>query len=498
MIWTLDEPSQLDAVWQLIEKKYSLEQSASGTTVLQVLDDFEHQILRSGAVLTRQDEHYRLTTSNRDFDMQRVEPFLFAHDLDAGEFQQQLGKLIGVRKLQLVASERLQTSNVTIRDKETKLVLRLEVMKGEDCCFVKLRAIRGYEKVAHRVRSLLVEQGAKLDERPLARLLLKASNFSLSTYTAKPEFALNPMMPSREAVRSMVSGMLSIARENEAGVINDGDDTEYLHDYRVCLRKARSLISLLKEVFPAEVQQDLKQRLGDVARRTNELRDLDVYLLEQDRYAKLIPASLGSGIPVMFEDFKKTHEKAYSSVCRWFNSKPYDQEMQSLLAFFSAADDVPVTDASEQPIKSLVTRKILKRYRNICKLGLAITPETQDAEVHELRIEAKKLRYLLEFFAGLYQARKIKQLVSRLKVLQDNLGRFNDFSVQQDSLNTYLQGHQTNAEMAKSIGALLMVLAQKQTEERSHVEERFAGFANQVTANLVHELFDQVSVGASK
>jgi CHAD domain-containing protein len=121
---------------------------------------------------------------------------------------------------------------------------------------------------------------------------------------------------------------------------------------------------------------------------------------------------------------------------------------------------------------------------------LAITPETQDEEVHELRIEAKKFRYLLEFFATLYQTKKIKQLVNRLKVLQDNLGRFNDFSVQQESLNTYLQGHQNNAEMAKSIGALLMVLAQKQIEERGHVEERFAGFANAVTAKLVHELFD--------
>jgi CHAD domain-containing protein len=490
MIWTLNEPSRLDTVWQLIGEKYSLEQSRPGTTVFQVMDDFEHHILRSGAALTRHDEHYRLATSKRNIDLERAEPFLFANELEAGEFQQQLGKLIGVRKLQLVASEQLQTSKVTIRDKETKMVLRLDVMKGRDCCFIKLQPIRGYEKVAHRVRFLLAEQGAKLDELPIARVLLNASNFSLSTYTAKPEFALDPMMPSREAVRSMVSSMLSIARENEAGVINDGDDTEYLHDYRICLRKARSLISLLKEVYPAEIQQNLKQRLGDVARRTNELRDLDVYLLEQGNYARLIPESLGNGIPLMFEDFRKTHEKAYASVCRWFNSKSYDQEMRSLQAFFSAVDEAPATSASEQPIKSLVTRKILKRYRNICKLGLAITPQTQDAEVHELRIEAKKFRYLLEFFATLYKTRKIKQLVSRLKVLQDNLGRFNDFSVQQDSLNAYLQSHQNNAEMAKSIGALLMVLAQKQIEERSHVEERFAGFADQVTEELVHELFD--------
>jgi hypothetical protein len=352
MIWTLNEPSRLDAVWQLLGKKYSLERSESGATLLQVLDDFEHSILRSDAVLTRHGEHYRLATSKRDIDFEPVKPFLFAHELEAGEFQQQLGRLIGVRKLQPVASEQLQTSNVTIRDKETKLLLRLEVMNGGDCCFIRLRPIRGYEKVADRVRLLLAEQGAILDELPIARVLLNAGNFSLSTYTAKPEFALDPMMPSRAAVRSMISSMLSIARENEAGVINDGDDTEYLHDYRICLRKARSLISLLKEVYPAEIQQTLKQRLGDVARRTNELRDLDVYLLEQDRYANLIPDSLGAGIPVMFEDFKKTHEKAYTAVCRWFGSKEYDLEMHSLGAVFSAADEVPNPETLSQYLQT--------------------------------------------------------------------------------------------------------------------------------------------------
>ena len=490
MIWRLNEPSRLDAVWQLLGKKYALEHSAAETTLLQVLDDFEHHILRSGAVLTRDGEHYRLTTSNSNVDLEREEPFLFANELETGAFQQQLGRLIGVRKLRLVASEQMQTANVTIRDKETKLLLRLEVMNGRNCCFIKLRPIRGYEKAAHRVRLLLARQGAKLDERPIARLLLQASNFSLSTYKAQPVFALDPMLPSRPTVRSMMRSMLCIARANEAGVINDGDDTEHLHDYRICLRKARSLISLLKEVYPAEIRQALKQQLSDAARQTNELRDLDVYLQEQDRYANLIPESLRVGIPVMFEDFKQAHEKAHTSVCHWFNSKAYDLEMQRLEAFFSAADEVPATSASAQPIKSLVTRKILQRYRNIRKLGLAITPETQDTEIHRLRIETKKFRYLLEFFATLYKPKKIKQLVNRLKVLQDNLGRFNDYSMQQNSLNTYLKGDQNNVEMAKSLGALLMVLAQKQIEERSHVEEYFAEFANKVTAKLVHELFD--------
>ena len=41
---------------------------------------------------------------------------------------------------------------------------------------------------------------------------------------------------------------------------------------------------------------------------------------------------------------------------------------------------------------------IWKRYRKVCKLARSITPDTPDEIVHDLRIDCKKLRYLMEFF----------------------------------------------------------------------------------------------------
>ena len=40
------------------------------------------------------------------------------------------------------------------------------------------------------------------------------------------------------------------ARRYEAGILHD-EDPEFLHQYRVCLRRTRAIISLLKELFPA-------------------------------------------------------------------------------------------------------------------------------------------------------------------------------------------------------------------------------------------------------
>jgi len=50
-------------------------------------------------------------------------------------------------------------------------------------------------------------------------------------------------------------------------------------------------------------------------------------------------------------------------------------------------------------------------------------------KLHEPGKTCKKLRYLMEFFQGLYPVTKIGELILVLKGLQDKLGAFNDLYV---------------------------------------------------------------------
>ena len=68
---------------------------------------------------------------------------------------------------------------------------------------------------------------------------------------------------------------------------------------------------------------------------------------------------------------------------------------------------------------------------------LEIDDDSPDEALHRLRIDAKKLRYLLEFFRALYPPKEIGAVVGALKSLQDNLGDFNDLSVQQGAMRGF-------------------------------------------------------------
>ena len=78
-------------------------------------------------------------------------------------------------------------------------------------------------------------------------------------------------------------------RQNEAGIRADWD-TEFLHDFRVAIRRTRSALSQIKGVLPVDAVEHFKDAFRELGRSTNRLRDLDVYLLEEETYRAMLPA----------------------------------------------------------------------------------------------------------------------------------------------------------------------------------------------------------------
>lgn len=133
----------------------------------------------------------------------------------------------------------------------------------------------------------------------------------------------------------------------------------------------------------------------------------------------------------------------------------------------------------------------MKRYKKIRKAALKITADTPDDDIHSLRIDCKKLRYLLYFFGGLFDGKQPKRAGKQLKRLQDRLGIFNDLSVQQNYLETYLDEieHKANKDiyLIAALGGLIATLHRMQIasrEESIHELHVFSSRANR-------ELFDQ-------
>ena len=184
--------------------------------------------------------------------------------------------------------------------------------------------------------------------------------------------------------------------------------------------------------------------------------------------------------------------EAQAVLAEHLGSKAYGKEIKALAKLFSRRKKLlPGPDASRVSY-DFACGLIWKRYRKIGRLAADITADTPDAEIHELRIECKKLRYLMEFFGPVFPQDDFRDILKPLKKLQDSLGLFNDMAVQQARLLSFsdtLGEEPRKFEIVQSLGALVVVLHQKQVAERERIVAAFADFHDDRTRRTFRQLF---------
>ncbi len=322
--------------------------------------------------------------------------------------------------------------------------------------------------------------------------LLSAIGVVPQPFSIKPDILLPADISARAAASFIISTMISKLRLTESGIIKD-IDSEYLHHYRVGLRMIRAAVVQLKEVFPADDVASLKERFGSLARQTNYLRDLDVFVLDKDRYMNLLPESLRNGLLPMFSDFENNRVKEVERISAWLSGKTYQKEISELESLFENGYSTIETQYSEQPTIELAVAKIQKRYKKIQYASAQITHSTPDEDIHSLRIDCKKLRYLLYFFDNLFNKKQAKVAGNHLKSLQNKLGVFNDLTVQKLFLENYLYKIEHKPEkdilLIASLGGLISSLHTMQIQEREKCITELAIFSNAENRQLFKTTF---------
>jgi CHAD domain-containing protein len=360
----------------------------------------------------------------------------------------------------------------------------------------RLLPLFGYEAEAARVVEHLVRRGAQTSGDGPVEALLRHVGRVPKKYTLRPVFGLGMDTPAREAVGRIVRSILGIAERNVPGIVNDLD-TEFLHDYRICLRKVRSVLSLVKDVYPAEETGRMRKILGDLARQTNRLRDLDVYLLARDEYVGLLPPVLRPALDGMFKDFLAEREREVRRTVSKMRAASTRRHLREVEEHFSAETPHEPSPAAGLPVGPLVFRRIYKRYLKIRRIAAGIGAETPDEAVHRLRIECKKLRYLMEFFAELFPKEEGAVMLRLLRRLQNRLGEFNDALVQQRNLMNYWERKRSGSGVALGVGGLVAVLYRRQQQARGLIDEALEGFCGGSTAAAFKHAFKQASASAA-
>ncbi len=358
--------------------------------------------------------------------------------------------------------------------------------------FFALSAYRGYEdEIAHIEKSLMNNKDIDriLEFRELFKEMMHAAGHTVQDYSSKISLTLDPNAPIHESARRLLHFTFSVMRLNEAG-IKKNIDSEFLHDYRVAIRRTRSILKQLKGVFDAGETAHYLNLFRDLGKRTNELRDKDVYLLQQATYCQYLTPSLQPSLKIFFDNIAASRKMLHRQFSRYLSSDAYKSFLEEWETYLNRPSH---TEPEQIPYASLSTRSIAvetikKAWKKVIRHGRLVSQETTDAELHGLRIYCKKLRYLLEFFASIFPYKTINPVIRQLKELQDNLGDFVDFTVQLRFLHEQLTLMPADKLLAASTGGLIAILFQKQEEARLKFHKTFRSFDHEQTSQLFHDL----------
>src|SRR5262249_54952904 len=130
-------------------------------------------------------------------------------------------------------------------------------------------------------------------------------------------------------------------------------------------------------------------------------------------------------------DFTLRREKTYAALADFVRSKRFRRTLLDVAEWVEAGPWIRTRTETELPIRKHAA-DVLAKFRKQIRTSGGDLPELDTPERHKLRIKAKKLRYLIEFFGGVFPGHKnIKRrqaALNSLKTLQDTLGSLNDIA----------------------------------------------------------------------
>ncbi|KOR23487.1 CHAD domain-containing protein [Burkholderia cenocepacia] len=212
---------------------------------------------------------------------------------------------------------------------------------------------------------------------------------------------------------------------NECGVL-DRDDPEFVHQMRVALRRLRTLMRF----FPRFTDRQWKDTLGVdlrwLAKLLGTVRDWDVFATES------LPALIaadggGSDWDGTLDAARAQSMAARVELRQALHSARYARLTLGWLEWLSALA-LPAADGDDAPsLRRHATKRVRRLFGHL--YGSPSLTSLDTAARHQVRIDAKRLRYALEFFASLASRRTRTETVKTLARVQSVLGEANDAMV---------------------------------------------------------------------
>lgn len=238
-----------------------------------------------------------------------------------------------------------------------------------------------------------------------------------------------------------------------------GTNPEGVHQMRVATRRIRAALRAFKRVLPTGDRKQFSLEFKWLARVLGDVRDLDVYWNKfQDQLGLIAPGD-AAGLGPYLVHLEKQRQEARNELRSCLAGQRYQPLCERFTEFLRRGAAADVEQSSRAlTISGFAARCIGKQYARVLREGRSISLASPEDQLHELRIDSKRLRYLFEFYRVVY-GKSLTPFVKRLKKLQDLLGELQDARVARARLGEYADHVPMQTENRSQLLALGQLIA---------------------------------------
>lgn len=224
-------------------------------------------------------------------------------------------------------------------------------------------------------------------------------------------------MTCRDSFRAIAWTCLHDFMLNEAALETE-DAVEAVHQARVSVRKLRAAMTLFRPMLADSAFDGLRDDMKWHADTLGRARDLDVLRAKWPKIADMIEERRVSAHRTVSDVFESVRSRSFLvDLVAWIDSGLWQKEF---------------TDLAEARMCDFVSERLAKRRKKLVASGRDL--ERLDGHSrHRIRIAAKKLRYMCEFFVEVPgcvdHPKRFEKFVAALEDLQEALGALHDREV---------------------------------------------------------------------
>ncbi|MEK7325899.1 MAG: CHAD domain-containing protein, partial [Chloroflexota bacterium] len=264
--------------------------------------------------------------------------------------------------------------------------------------------------------------------------------------------------PMAEAGRKILRFHFERMLANEEGT-REGVDIEALHDMRVATRRQRAAFRIVAPHFKRKTIRAFRDELQTLAGSLGAVRDLDVLIDAARSYQSDLEKTTATAFQPLLDEWNSKRDVARDEMLAYLESDSYRAFKDAYGKFLETAGAGARNAATAEPqlVRHILPTELWSHYSAVCAYE-TVLPWAAIETLHALRIEGKRLRYLLEFFSEVFGS-AIEEAVTAMVALQDHLGELHDADVTIGLLREFLMrnAQSLQPESIEAVGGYLKV-----------------------------------------